>query len=282
MGWHAAKGGRTKKYDGRLAVDETTLLFHRKVAPSLRLATRIGPQHTVATYTNLTSLLIHEGKMKRNGIVGKTINVFSYGSGAASSMYRLRVRRMPGFVHDAHAVLDRRHFTSAQEFDEIMGEYAETYARFDWTARIRNGPQPGGCYYLRDCDKYGRRAYYQIKDKEGVWKLPPPYVSEPPPRSTEEDVARVRAALPERYRDLPEFTHVSGLNEEWPPPPPRDVTDEELIELGLMEQPPESPPADPGANPTANPALQNLQGMDPQALASLLQLLAQQQPGQSA
>ena len=153
MGWHATKSGRTRKYDGRLALDETTLLFDSKVAPSLRLATRIGPQHTVATYTGLTSLLIHEGVRKRNAIVGKTINVFSYGSGAASTMYRLRVARMPGIVHDAHDVLDRRHYVGATEFDQIMSEYAETYARFGWTARVRNGPQPGGAYYLRDCDK---------------------------------------------------------------------------------------------------------------------------------
>ena len=165
MGWHQAKGGRTKKYDGRLHADETTRLFNRKVAPSLRLATRIGPQHTVATYTNLTSLLITKGA--KGGMLGKTINVYSYGSGAAATMYRLKVKRMPGFVHDAHGVLDRRHFTTAADFDSIMTEYSQTYERFNWTARIRNGPQPGGAYYLKDVDKLGRRAYYQVKDKEG-------------------------------------------------------------------------------------------------------------------
>lgn len=277
MGWHAANHGRTKKYDGRLAADETTLLFDKKVAPSLRLAARIGPQHTAATYTNLTSLLIHEGTMKRNAIVGKTINVFSYGSGAASSMYRLRVRRMPGLVHDAHTMLDQRHFVGAQEFDAIMSEYAETYARLEWKARIRNGPQPGGVYYLHECDKYGRRAYYLLKDKEGVWKLPPPYVSEPPTRSTQEDLDRVKASLPECQRDLPEFTYVSGLNDKWPPPPPREVTEEELIELGLLERPATPPPPDPagaGAGAAVLPDL--LRSMDPQQLSSLLQLLAQQ------
>jgi hypothetical protein len=277
MGWHAANHGRTKKYDGRLAADETTLLFDKKVAPSLRLAARIGPQHTAATYTNLTSLLIHEGTMKRNAIVGKTINVFSYGSGAASSMYRLRVRRMPGLVHDAHTMLDQRHFVGAQEFDAIMSEYAETYARLEWKARIRNGPQPGGVYYLHECDKYGRRAYYLLKDKEGVWKLPPPYVTEPPTRSTQEDLDRVKASLPECQRDLPEFTYVSGLNDKWPPPPPREVTEEELIELGLLERPATPPPPDPagaGAGAAVLPDL--LRSMDPQQLSSLLQLLAQQ------
>ena len=54
---------------------------------SLVLAARIGPMHTAATYVNLTSLLLHASPE-----VGAKIGVFSYGSGAASSMYRLRVR----------------------------------------------------------------------------------------------------------------------------------------------------------------------------------------------
>lgn len=78
FGFEAANGGRAKKYDGKLSADETTTLFDCKVAPSLRLAARIGPQHTVATYTNLTSLMIHA---KRNKLMANLISVFSYGSG---------------------------------------------------------------------------------------------------------------------------------------------------------------------------------------------------------
>lgn len=214
FGFNSMKGGRSKKYDGKLAADETTLLYNKKVAPSLRLATRIGPQHTVATYTNLTSLMIHA----KGGLVGKTINVYSYGSGAAATMFRLKFKRIPGHVKNMHQILDARNFVDASQFDTIMDEYAETYARFGWTARVRNGPQPGGAYYLKGVDEYGRRSYYQVKDPTGLWKLPPPYVNDPPPRSKQEDVDRVRANLPERYRDLPEFTHTTGLNERFPPP----------------------------------------------------------------
>lgn len=153
-----------------------------------------------------------------------------------------------------------------------MDEYAETYARFDWTARVRNGPQPGGAYYLKSVDMYGRRAYYQVKDQVGIWKLPPPYINEPPPRSKQEDVDRVRASLPERYRDVPDFTHVTGLNEPFPPPPPREVSDEEMIELGLMERPP-APEAPPEPAPGAA-GLPDLTNMDQATLAALLQTLA--------
>ena len=137
---------------------------------------------------------------------------------------------------------------------------------------MRNGPQPGGAYYLKSCDEFGRRAYYQIKDPEGVWRLPPPYVATPPPRSTAADVERVRAALPADERQVDaEVTRVTGLDSPFPPPPPREVTDEEMIEHGLMERPPPPPkPAAPPGQPAAPPDLSNL---DPASLALLGQLL---------
>ena len=36
FGFKPLKGGRSKKYDGKLSMDETTHLFNKKVAPSLR------------------------------------------------------------------------------------------------------------------------------------------------------------------------------------------------------------------------------------------------------
>lgn len=51
--------------------------------------------HTAAAYTNLTSLLLE----KREALVGKSIALFSYGSGAASTMYCLKVRALCGGPH---------------------------------------------------------------------------------------------------------------------------------------------------------------------------------------
>ena len=59
------------RYDGEVPIDRITRAFNKKVAPSLRLATRIGPMHTAATYVNLTSLLIHENQ----NLIGKTVRV---------------------------------------------------------------------------------------------------------------------------------------------------------------------------------------------------------------
>jgi hypothetical protein len=94
-------------------------------------------------------------------------------------------------------------------------------------------------------------------------------------------IRQIKISTPRRHlgqhMNLPEFTSVSGLNDKWPPPPPREVTEEELIELGLLERPATPPPPDPagaGAGAAVLPDL--LRGMDPQQLSSLLQLLAQQ------
>ena len=76
---------------------------------------------------------------------------------------------MPGYVTDIHNTLDQRSFTGAGEFDTVMSEYAETYARFEWTARVRNGPQPGGAYYLKSCDKSGRRTYCQVHTTDSTF-----------------------------------------------------------------------------------------------------------------
>ena len=277
MGWNPLKGGRTKKYDGKLPMDETTHLFDEKVAPSLRIATRVGPQHTVATYTNITSLLITKGA--KGILVGKSINVYSYGSGAAATMFRLNVKRMPGYVKDLHAVLDRRNYCEASTFDSIMDEYAETYAHADWEARVRNGPQPGGAYYLKWCDEYFRRTYYQVKDPEGIWRLPPPYLASPPPRSTDADLEKLNERLPAEHRDVSDLKYVTGLHVPFPPPPPREVADEEMYELGLWKRPPAPPPVltpslGHAASTSSVPSLGNL---DPSVLAQLGELLQAQQ-----
>ncbi len=257
-------------------MDEATRLFNKKVAPSLRLATRIGPQHTAATYTNLTSLLIHKGE----SLLGKTINVYSYGSGAASTMYRLKVKRLPGFVEDMHERLDKRCYLSAGAFDKIMDEYADTYARFNWSAKV-HGSQPGGAYYLRDCDKWGRRAYYQVKDPV-YWKLPGPFLNEPPPRRTKEEVEAWRMTLPEGLRDLPEFLN---YDPDWDPtkrPEYKEPTRDELIAAGFREEDlgPDPNTPQPQQLAAAFPDIPDLSGIDHNALAGLLQLLAQQEQDQ--
>ena len=133
-------------------------LFESKVAPSLCLATRIGPMHTAALYVNLISLLLE----KRESLVGSKILMFSFGSGAASTMYRLFVKSLPVTNWDKHEELDSRLHHSAEDFDALCARYSATYGRVDWKP-TNLWPQAPGAYYLNHCDASGRRAYHLIE-----------------------------------------------------------------------------------------------------------------------
>ena len=80
--------------------------------------------------------------------------------------------------------------------------------------------------------------------------------------------------LPDEYKDVPDFTHVTGLEEGFPPPAPKEVTDEEMYELGLWERPPAPPPAPPPQpGQAAAGGMPDLANLDPQVLALLGGLL---------
>jgi len=180
---------RLKKYDGFVPIDRITRAFNKKTAPSLRLATRIGPMHTAATYVNTNSLLIHEN----TNLIGKTVNFYSYGSGAASTMFRFTFDALPGYVEEMHKRLDERDFHPPATFDAIEERYSNTYAKFDWVAKV-DTKQPGGAFYLRECDAIGRRTYFQVVDP--VYKLSGPILNEPPPRTAEQKARDAEAMKP--------------------------------------------------------------------------------------
>ena len=110
---------------------EVASRFERLVLPSLQLAQRIGPMHTSATYVNLCSLLLHASPA-----VGARIGVFSYGSGAACSMYHLRVRGSVRADTNVLARLDARVQLSVGEFGEAAERHVRTYGRLGWAPSV--------------------------------------------------------------------------------------------------------------------------------------------------
>ena len=133
--------------------DEVAARFERQVAPSLVLASRIGPVHTAATYVNLASLLLHDPPKR-----GATIGVFSYGSGAAATMFALRVRGTCTIDATLPARLDARKRHTAADFTAICRRFAATYGRFDWAPGVACAPV-GPAYRLGRVDTPGRRTY---------------------------------------------------------------------------------------------------------------------------
>ena len=133
--------------------DEVAARFERQVAPSLVLAARIGPMHTAATYVNLASLLLHDPPKR-----GASIGVFSYGSGAAATMFALRVRGTCTIDAALPARLDARVRHSAADFTAVCRRFATTYRRFGWAPSVAGVPM-SPAYRLGRVDALGRRTY---------------------------------------------------------------------------------------------------------------------------
>ena len=77
------------------------LRYESRGGPAACLTKRIGSTYTASVFVNLYSLLC---SIPAEGMLGKRVSVFSYGSGSASTMYHLECR---GPVKNDHTVFDR-------------------------------------------------------------------------------------------------------------------------------------------------------------------------------
>jgi len=153
----AGDAGEHAGVEGEAEAAEVEALFSKLVAPSLVLAARIGPCHTAATYVNLASLLLHDPPK-----LGATIGIFSYGSGAASSIFKLRVRGEARVGEGLLESLDAREVHNGGDFSALTKRFADTYGRFGWEPRVRGAPSVGA-YRLEECDALGRRSYKYLE-----------------------------------------------------------------------------------------------------------------------
>jgi len=266
-GEHATPRSSTsrRKYLG-LRQTQQDRLFDEKVGPSLCLATRIGPMHTAAAYTNLTSLLLE----KRQSLVGKSILLFSYGSGAASTMYRLKARGLPVTNWDKHAELDGRTYHSAAAFDALSERYASTWRKFGWTAAVED-EQPGGAYYLTECDTLGRRAYRLVKHPDMHLQGPLSIAIEDSRLSKEERALTKEGPRFDWRRVKPAEAKPPPSKQPQPPKPPKEGKKQ-----SSKQQPPKHKQAPaPAAAPAAGGA-PAAPAHDKEALAALLSALQTQ------
>jgi 3-hydroxy-3-methylglutaryl CoA synthase len=163
--WHAFEALCATAFDGdpRCDSDFVAALFAEKVAPSLRLAARIGPMHTAALYANLASLCL-EGVA-----AGATVLCFSYGSGSVAAMFGCVCESAPR-VNDVHAMLDARTVLPPDAFDRRWATYEATYGRVGWAPTAAAPPPPPAPpreiatsvrYAVARCDEHGVREYTQ-------------------------------------------------------------------------------------------------------------------------
>ncbi|MEZ4273144.1 MAG: hydroxymethylglutaryl-CoA synthase [Myxococcota bacterium] len=128
-------------------------LFAKQVEPGAYLCRELGATYTAACYVNIVSLVMKLGQ----ALEGTSINVFSYGSGMASSMYRLRVRRLPE-INDVASMLARRVFLKPEAFLSLAAESLKTYRQFGYEVRD-DRQREADVYYLSEVDALGKRFY---------------------------------------------------------------------------------------------------------------------------
>jgi len=155
--------------------DELTL---ERLVPTCHLLKIIGPCHTVSSFLNMSSLVMSEWEK----ILGKVLIVFTYGSGAASTMYQVRFDDIPWFQPLAQWKIEFYRYAIYQlPSTQVHDAYTLTWMKF--------GYRPGGrayfgidlslyekdVYYLMEIDKYGRRYYHRVgvaaEPRDKKWEL---------------------------------------------------------------------------------------------------------------
>lgn len=93
--------------------------YTSRVEPCIRGPTLCGNMYTASVYCSMISLL---SNIDTKACVGKTIGVFSYGSGLASTLFGLKVTADPTDMVrkiDLMARLRERHIAGAEEYEDV-------------------------------------------------------------------------------------------------------------------------------------------------------------------
>lgn len=144
-----------------LTLKEQLNLHEVKTDPGTKITKRIGSTYTASTYTNLFSLLAVVGYEK---LVNKTICVYSYGSGAAACMYRIRAHEDDKNQHFKNCasvftdILDKRTYRTPQECVEFNSARLNMPSKSNYEVSQSTNQLPN-VYYLKKIDEWGRREY---------------------------------------------------------------------------------------------------------------------------
>lgn len=131
-------------------------LYEEKCAPGAWVARETGNMYTASLYANLCALIAHQG----DGLVGKRILMYSFGSGLAATMFSMRVVRAPGsMATDVKRLLGSRIVVSAEEYERWMETRQADFNRFAYEPRYPTCKLNANTYYLRAVADNGQRLY---------------------------------------------------------------------------------------------------------------------------
>ena len=144
------------EYGSSLPLAKRNDLFEEKVAPSTLACRLVGSMYTAAVYVNLASMLSASGPKA----CGKSVLVYSYGSGLAASLYRLKVHALPslnGFIADQLAE-SAVTLVDPKDFVAICEEFSAAVTASNFTPRTPSPLKPD-TFFLERIDAGGLRHY---------------------------------------------------------------------------------------------------------------------------
>ncbi|KAK2612646.1 hypothetical protein QQS21_001262 [Conoideocrella luteorostrata] len=130
-----------------------------RVEPSIRAPTLCGNMYTASVYCSLISLISH---IDAKAAIGKTIGVFSFGSGLASSLFGLKVTGDLSAIVDKVNLMERlkqRHVATPEEYETACALREQAYGAKNYAPMGDVAGLATGTYYVDKIDDEFRRAY---------------------------------------------------------------------------------------------------------------------------
>ncbi|USP74925.1 hydroxymethylglutaryl-CoA synthase [Curvularia clavata] len=133
--------------------------FKARIEPCIQAPSRCGNMYTASLYCSLLSLL---SSVRSDALQGKTIGLFSYGSGIASSLFTMQVvGDVTKIIEQVNlfARLDQRHLATPDEYEKACKLREEAYGKNSFTPQAGLDDIGEGVYYLENVDDQYRRTY---------------------------------------------------------------------------------------------------------------------------
>lgn len=159
--WHKLTLPQTYEHNDmqKLFCDATAKQYDEKVVPSLKLAKQLGNSYTGSLYASLASLVC---SVPDEDLMDRRATLFSYGSGAASTMFSFKFEDSVATIQknlDLEARLKARRSVEAQEYLDAMILRENTHSSALYTPVGTIHDLFPGTYYLEHIDGKKRRVY---------------------------------------------------------------------------------------------------------------------------
>ncbi|KAK1462954.1 hydroxymethylglutaryl-CoA synthase [Colletotrichum cuscutae] len=143
----------------KIFVTQSKDLFKARVEPCIAAPTLCGNMYTASLYCSLISLISH---IDLRDSVGKTIGMFSYGSGIASTLYGLKITGdLSEMVQkiDLMKRLEQREICTPEQYEEACFLRLKAYGAKGYEPAGSIEVMAPGTYYLQRVDDAYRRFY---------------------------------------------------------------------------------------------------------------------------